>query len=90
VTAAADTLTRVAEIVEQVPTKLIIGGERRAASDGATFDVIDPATGGSLTTVASGTAEDAIACVDAAHDAAPAWAARPRGNGPRFCGGPTS
>jgi succinate-semialdehyde dehydrogenase / glutarate-semialdehyde dehydrogenase len=75
VNTAADTLTRVAEIVDQVPTKLIIGGERCAASDGATFDVIDPATGESLTTVANGTVEDAIACVDAAHYAAPAWAA---------------
>ena len=61
VTATAD-----AQVLRDVPTELIIGGEHRAASDGATFEVIDPATGDALTTVASGTVEDAIACVDAA------------------------
>ena len=62
------------EVLRDVPTELIIGGEHRAASDGATFDVIDPATGDALTTVASGTVEDAIACVDAASAAASEWA----------------
>ena len=45
----------VSEVLRDVPTELIIGGEHRAASDGATFDVIDPATGDALTAVASGT-----------------------------------
>ncbi len=64
----------VSEVLRDVPTELIIGGEHRAASDGATFEVIDPATGDALTTVASGTVEDAIACVDAASAAAREWA----------------
>jgi acyl-CoA reductase-like NAD-dependent aldehyde dehydrogenase len=66
----ADAPSRVAHVVAGVPTGLIIGGRRRAASDGATFDVLDPATGNSLAAVASGTVEDAIACVDAGAAAA--------------------
>ena len=65
------------DVLHDVPTELIIGGEHRAASDGATFAVIDPATGDALTTVASGTVEDAIACVDAASSAAAEWASTP-------------
>src|SRR6478752_2104592 len=53
----------------------MIGGEQRAASDGATFDVIDPATGQVLAIVASGTVDDAVSCVDAAAAAAAGWAA---------------
>src|SRR5215213_5479499 len=64
----------VADIVAKVPTQLIIGGAQRPASDGATFDVLDPATGGILATVASGSVDDALACVDAAAAAAQAWA----------------
>jgi len=77
VTAATDTqavMTRVQAVVSGVPTDLIIGGKHLPASDGDTFEVIDPATGQTLTTVASGSVEDAIACVDAAHDAAAGWA----------------
>jgi succinate-semialdehyde dehydrogenase / glutarate-semialdehyde dehydrogenase len=54
---------------------LFIGGRSVPASDGGRFDVIDPATGDVLQTVANGTVEDAIAAVDAAASAAPAWAA---------------
>ena len=54
---------------------LFIGGRFVPASDGGRFDVIDPATGDVLQTVANGTVEDAIAAVDAAAEAAPAWAA---------------
>jgi len=65
------------DVLREVPTELIIGGEHRAASDHATFEVIDPATGAVLATVASGTVEDAIACVDAASTAAREWAKTP-------------
>jgi len=65
------------EILADVPTGLIIGGQARAASDGSTFDVFDPATGRALATVASGTVEDALAAVDAASAAAATWAATP-------------
>jgi succinate-semialdehyde dehydrogenase/glutarate-semialdehyde dehydrogenase len=64
----------VADVVAKVPTQLIIGGAQRPASDGSTFEVFDPATGHSLATVASGSVDDALACVDAAADAAQAWA----------------
>ncbi|WP_375423870.1 NAD-dependent succinate-semialdehyde dehydrogenase [uncultured Friedmanniella sp.] len=67
--------TRVADVVAKVPTELIVGGVARPASDGATFDVRDPATGEVLVAVASGSVEDAIACVDAASAAARSWAA---------------
>ena len=77
---AADSLRThssvVADIVAKVPTQLIIGGAQRPASDGATFDVLDPATGGILAAVASGSVDDALACVDAASAAAQAWADR--------------
>ena len=75
---ATDTLQRhsdvVADVVAKVPTQLIIGGAEVPASDGATFDVLDPATGGILATVASGSVDDALACVDAASAAAKSWA----------------
>jgi succinate-semialdehyde dehydrogenase/glutarate-semialdehyde dehydrogenase len=61
---------------------LFIGGQSVPAADGGRFDVIDPATGDVLQTVANGTVEDAIAAVDAAGAAAPAWAATaPRARG---------
>ena len=56
-------------------TDLYIGGKPVAASDGGRFDVLDPATGGVLASVADGTVEDAIAAVDAADQAAAEWAA---------------
>ena len=56
-------------------TDLWIGGKPVGASDGGRFDVLDPATGQMLTTVADGSVEDAIAAVDAAEAAAAAWAA---------------
>jgi len=73
---SSETHTRaVADIVAKVPTQLSIGGAQRPSSDGSTFEVLDPATGCALATVASGTRVDAVACVDAAEAAAQAWAA---------------
>ena len=54
---------------------LFIGGRPVPAADGGRFDVIDPATGDVFETVANGTVQDAISAVDAAAQAAPAWAA---------------
>jgi succinate-semialdehyde dehydrogenase/glutarate-semialdehyde dehydrogenase len=56
-------------------TDLWIGGKAVPAGDGGRFDVLDPSTGAVLTTVADGTVEDALAAVEAAHAAAPDWAA---------------
>jgi succinate-semialdehyde dehydrogenase/glutarate-semialdehyde dehydrogenase len=61
---------------------LYIGGRWVPASDGARFDVTDPATGDLIAAVASGSTDDAVAAVAAAADAAPAWAATaPRARG---------
>ena len=57
--------------------KLYIGGEWREASNGAHFNVLNPANETVLTSVASGTVEDALACVDAADAAFAAWASKP-------------
>ncbi len=45
------------------------------ASYGSTLDVLDPATGTVLATVAGGTVQDALSAVTAAEEAAAAWAA---------------
>ncbi|MEV8505007.1 NAD-dependent succinate-semialdehyde dehydrogenase [Actinoplanes sp. NPDC051475] len=58
-----------------MPTQLIVGGIHRDATDGSTFEVLDPSTGEPLARVSSGTVGDAIACVDAAAAAAAGWAA---------------
>ena len=63
-------------------TQLYINGQWRDASDGGTFDVLNPADETVLATVASGTVEDALACLDAAEAAFGLWAARsPRERG---------
>lgn len=48
---------------------LIINGHRTAASDGGTFEVVDPSTGGPLATVAKATSADVSRAVAAAHAA---------------------
>jgi len=55
--------------------RLYIDGTWRESSDGAEIVVLDPATGESLTSVSNGSTDDAMAAVDAAATAAPAWAA---------------
>jgi succinate-semialdehyde dehydrogenase/glutarate-semialdehyde dehydrogenase len=57
-----------------VETELFIGGKWVPASSGKRFDVLDPATGDVLATVADGDESDARAAVDAAAAAGPAWA----------------
>jgi succinate-semialdehyde dehydrogenase/glutarate-semialdehyde dehydrogenase len=61
--------------IPDLPLDLCIGGKVVPASDGGRFDVLDPATGKVLTSVANGTVDDAMACVDAADAAAAGWAA---------------
>src|ERR1700712_1671523 len=63
-------------LLANVPTDLWIGGKWCKSSDGARFDVIDPATENTIASVASATVEDAKAAVDAASDAFPGWAAK--------------
>jgi succinate-semialdehyde dehydrogenase/glutarate-semialdehyde dehydrogenase len=57
-----------------VPTDLWIGGQWKKSSDGERFDVMDPATEDKVASVASATVDDAIAALDAASAAFPAWA----------------
>ncbi|HWV40089.1 aldehyde dehydrogenase family protein, partial [Pseudorhodoplanes sp.] len=69
-------------LLANVPTDLWIGGQWRKSSDGQRFDVTDPATERKIASVASATVEDAIAALDAAQAAFPAWAAKkPRERG---------
>jgi succinate-semialdehyde dehydrogenase / glutarate-semialdehyde dehydrogenase len=63
-------------LLADVPTDLWIDGKWRKASDGARFDVIDPATENVITSVASASLEDAKAAVDAAQHAMAGWAGR--------------
>jgi len=57
-------------------TDLYINGQWRPASDGARFDVLNPADETVLASVASATVDDARAALDAAEAAFGAWAAR--------------
>lgn len=63
-----------AALIASVPTGLLIGGRWRDASDAGTFDVLDPATGQVLATLASATSDDALAALEAADKAQSSWA----------------
>jgi succinate-semialdehyde dehydrogenase/glutarate-semialdehyde dehydrogenase len=63
-------------LLANVPTDLWIGGKWRKSSDGQRFDVIDPATENTITSVASATVDDAKAAVDAASAAFAGWAGK--------------
>jgi succinate-semialdehyde dehydrogenase/glutarate-semialdehyde dehydrogenase len=66
-----------ADLPADLPTGLLINGEWLTAADGQTVAVIDPATGEKLTSIADAAPADAVAALDAASAAAPAWAATP-------------
>src|SRR6476619_1319184 len=69
-------------LLANVPTDLWIGGKWRKASDGARFDVIDPATENKIASVANASVDDAKSAIDAASDAFAGWAAKkPRERG---------
>ncbi|MFE7030774.1 NAD-dependent succinate-semialdehyde dehydrogenase [Streptomyces sp. NPDC057621] len=62
-----------------LPNDLYLGAEWRAASDGERFDVLDPANGEVIASVASASPADAAKAVDIASAALPFWsAASPR------------
>lgn len=65
------------EILQGVPTQLLLGGTFVDSSDGSTFTVPDPATDSPLVDVASATVEDARTALDQACTAAKDWAATP-------------
>jgi succinate-semialdehyde dehydrogenase/glutarate-semialdehyde dehydrogenase len=60
-----------------VNTQLLIGGEWREASGGATLDIEDPSTGEAIASVADATPDDASAALDAACAVQGEWAAHP-------------
>ena len=67
-------LLPVALVMPDVPsTPLLINGERRSSSSGATFEVRNPHTGVLASTAASASSEDCRAAIDAAHRVFPAW-----------------
>ena len=61
--------------LDALPSGLFIGGQWRAASGGRTLAVEDPATGETLTEVADGQLDDALAALGAAADSQAEWAA---------------
>ena len=56
---------------------MLLGGRMTAASDGGTFDVVDPASNAVFARCTDATTEDAARAVDAASEALPAWSATP-------------
>jgi succinate-semialdehyde dehydrogenase / glutarate-semialdehyde dehydrogenase len=70
-----DAHSDVKALLAAVPTGLWIGGEERPGS--STFDVLNPATGEVLASVADATAEDGIVALDAAARVQGEWAATP-------------
>ena len=69
--------TRESDLLASVPDGLFIGGEWRASADGGTLEVLDPATGRVVKTIADARPEDGAAALDAAVAAADGWAATP-------------
>ncbi len=62
------------QLLDDVPTGLLIGGRWREAHGAGTFDVDDPATGETLATLSSGTSTDAVDALDAACAVQGEWA----------------
>jgi succinate-semialdehyde dehydrogenase/glutarate-semialdehyde dehydrogenase len=60
--------------VAAVPKRLFIGGNWRDATGGAVMEVVNPATGEPLCTIADASPEDGRAAADAAAKAQPSWA----------------
>jgi succinate-semialdehyde dehydrogenase / glutarate-semialdehyde dehydrogenase len=54
-------------------TRLVIGGRRVDAADGGAFEVVDPATGRPIASVADATPEDVDAAIEAASAAFATW-----------------
>ncbi|MBG6185507.1 succinate-semialdehyde dehydrogenase/glutarate-semialdehyde dehydrogenase [Arthrobacter sp. CAN_A214] len=70
------------DLLDSVPTGLLINGQWRPAASCRTFDIEDPATGKVLMSIADASAEDSAAALDAAAATQASWAkvpARERG-----------
>ncbi|HEY4280003.1 MAG TPA: NAD-dependent succinate-semialdehyde dehydrogenase [Conexibacter sp.] len=64
-------------VIERVPKGLFIGGEWRDATGGGTLAVEDPSTAATLTQIADGTPDDALAALAAAHETQKTWGKHP-------------
>ncbi|MGM1018086.1 MAG: NAD-dependent succinate-semialdehyde dehydrogenase [Actinomycetota bacterium] len=62
-------------LLDSVPTGLYIAGEWQDAEDGRTFDVLDPATGSVIRSIADASPADGLRAMDAAASAQESWAA---------------
>ncbi|MET0859746.1 MAG: aldehyde dehydrogenase family protein, partial [Microbacterium sp.] len=71
------TADRETELLGLVPDGLFIDGQWRAATDGKTLRVFDPATGRVIKEIADASPEDGKAALDAAVAAFPSWSATP-------------
>ena len=65
------------DVIATVDTRLLVGGTWTAAADGATFDVLDPATGEVLCAVSDASLVDGRAAVAAAVGAQASWGRTP-------------
>jgi succinate-semialdehyde dehydrogenase / glutarate-semialdehyde dehydrogenase len=61
-------------VLDMVPRWIYINGEWKDAHDKKTLDVIDPATGKTLVSIADAAPEDGMAAIEAAHNAQESWA----------------
>lgn len=59
--------------VKDVPKQLLLNGQWTDAKSGKTFEVLNPASGEKVASVADGGAEDARAAIRAAHEAFKSW-----------------
>ena len=67
--------TSVAASAPAIPTDLLIGDKWLPGTDKARIDVINPSTGETLGSVANASVADGLSAIDAAQNAAKAWAA---------------
>lgn len=61
-------------VLDSVPSQLYIAGKWVDAENGATFDVIDPATGKVLKTISDASPADGMKAMAAAHETQESWA----------------
>lgn len=66
-----------ADLMASVADGLFINGSWRPAESGKTLDVVDPATGRTIKSIADAGVDDGRAALDAAVEAAPGWARTP-------------
>lgn len=69
--------TQTVDLLEDIPTDLLIGGQWVPGGSNARFDVRNPASGAVLTDVADATPEDSLRALNAAAAAQDSWAATP-------------